>query len=438
MIERDLAIRVGALYAPIVLAMAAGVLRKQPPRQLAACLLSFLWTLPTLVVLQRFNEWAGWWSYPSAGPTLCGMPLEMYLGWVALWGLAPQLLFPLTRLWLVAAAMIGLDLVAMPLCAPVVILGPHWLLGEAVGVMIVLIPALCIARWTLTDTHLRWRAVMQVATSALLFLYLSPELAFALRPGPGWQRLLTMPSLQRQLWLQIVLMCSIPGVAAVMEFAQSGLGTPIPYDPPKRLVTSGIYRYVANPMQLSCAIVMLLWAVVLGSALLLIPAVICIVYSAGLAEWDERDDLARRFGDDWRAYRRAVGNWRVRWTPYTAGPPATLYIARTCGPCSEVRRWFESRSLTGLHLEDAETLPAGSIRRIRYVPADGSGEVEGVRAVGRALEHLNLGWAIVGATLRLPVVWWIVQTVMDASGLGPRNLCYATTDYPAGSSPRSS
>ena len=76
---------------------------------------------------------------------------------------------------------------------------------------------------------------------------------------------------------------------------------------------------------------------------------------------------------------------------------------------------------------DAETLAAGSIRRIRYVPAigscDASGEVEGIRAVGRALEHVNFGWAMVGMTLRLPVGWWLVQTVMDASGLGPRSLC---------------
>ena len=436
--ERGVVIRAGALYLPIVVALLAGRMQKQPPRQFAACLLSFLWALPTLVVLQWLNLWAGWWSYPNAGPSLCGMPLELYLGWVVLWGGMPQLLFPRTRLWMVAAVMVALDLVTMPLCAPVVALGSHWLVGEAVAVTLVLVPALCIARWTWTDTNLAWRAAMQVATSGLIFLYLCPEVVFALRPGVGWQRLFMMPSWQRQLWLQIVFLCSIPGVAAVMEFAERGLGTPIPYDPPKRLVTSGVYRYIANPMQLSCAVVMVLWAAMLRNPWLLIPAAISIVYSAGLAEWDERDDLAQRFGEVWLAYRSAVRSWRVRWTPYATGMPARLYVARTCGPCSEVRAWFEAHELTGLQLVDAETLPAGTIRRIRYVPADGSGEVEGVRAVGRALEHLNLGWALAGATLRLPVAWWIVQTVMDASGLGPRTICSATTDCSAGSSPRSS
>jgi protein-S-isoprenylcysteine O-methyltransferase Ste14 len=433
MIERAIAVRAEALYVPIVAALLGGRLRRQPPRQFAACLLSFLWTLPTILVLQRINQWAGWWSYSTDGPALCGMPLELYLGWVALWGLVPQLVFPRTRLWVVAAVMVSLDVVAMPMCAPVVTLGSRWMVGESVAVALVLVPALCIARWTGTDTSLPWRAAMQVATSGLIFLYLCPELVFALRPGAGWQRLFAMPSWQRQLWLQIVLLCAIPGVAAVMEFAQRGLGTPIPYDPPKRLVTSGIYRYVANPMQLSCAVVMTLWAAMLGNAWLLIPAAISIVYSAGLAEWDERDDLAKRFGEDWRTYRDVVRSWRIRWTPYAAGPAAKLYVARTCEPCSEVRAWLEARESTGLQLVDAETLAAGSIRRIRYVPADGSGEVEGVRAIGRALEHLNLGWALAGATLRLPVVWWIVQTVMDAAGLGPRTICAAKTDSRAGS-----
>jgi hypothetical protein len=186
-------------------------------------------------------------------------------------------------------------------------------------------------------------------------------------------------------------------------------------------------------MQLSCAVVMILWAAMLANGWLLIPAAISIVYSAGLAEWDERDDLARRFGEDWHAYRRSVANWRLRWNPYVAGPPATLYVARTCGLCSEIRTWFESRKLTGLQLVDAETLAAGTIRRIRYVPADGSGEVEGVRAVGQALEHLHLGWALVGATLRLPIIGWLVQMVMDASGLGPRTISEATTNFQAGS-----
>ena len=85
-----------------------------------------------------------------------------------------------------------------------------------------------------------------------------------------------------------------------------------------------------------------------------------------------------------------------------------------------MRDWLEARGPVGLEILDAEMLPAGSIRRMRYEAGDGSYAVEGVRAMGRALEHIDLGWALCGAALRLPGVWWVVQMVMDASGLGPR------------------
>ncbi len=164
------------------------------------------------------------------------------------------------------------------------------------------------------------RATFQIAISALVFLYLLPEIAFAIRPGAGWEPLLTLPSWLRQTELQMVMVLSIPGVSAVMEFAERGRGTPFPYDPPRRLVTSGIYRYCANPMQISCAAVMFLWAGMLRNGWLYLAAATAVVYSAGIAEWDERQDLAQRFGDEWKQYRAQVRNWLPRWKPYHSGP----------------------------------------------------------------------------------------------------------------------
>jgi hypothetical protein len=56
---------------------------------------------------------------------------------------------------------------------------------------------------------------------------------------------------------------------------------------------------------------------------------------------------------------------------------------------------------------------------IRKVLNETSG-AEGVRALGCALEHTNLSWALAGIALRMPIIWQSVQLVMDASGLGPR------------------
>ena len=348
------------------------------------------------------------------------MPVELYLGWVVLWGAVPQLAFGRMRLVWSALWMIGFDLIAMPLCGAIVQLGSRWLVGEAVAVAVVLIPALCIARWTLEDSHLRVRAAMQVLTAGMLFLYFMPELVFALRPGLGWRAWGELASWERQLGVQAMLVLAVPGVSAVMEFAERGRGTPIPYDAPRRLVTSGIYRYVANPMQVSCGLVMLVWAWMLRSGWMAVVAGMSVVYSAGIAEWDEAEDLKLRFGPDWQAYRAQVRNWWPRWRPYHAGSAARIYIARSCGPCSEVRAWLERRQPLGLQIVDAETLPRGSIRRMRYEPGDGCEAVDGVRALGRAMEHIHLGWAVCGAALRIPGVWQGVQVVMDASGLGPR------------------
>jgi hypothetical protein len=183
-------------------------------------------------------------------------------------------------------------------------------------------------------------------------------------------------------------------------------------------------------MQLSCAVVMLLWALLLRNPWLVVAAAISTIYSAGIAHWDEERDLAARFGERWQHYRAAVPIWRLRWRPYYAGVSARLYIARTCEPCSEIRRWIEHRHPLGLELIDAETLPQGSIRRLLYDPGDGTPPVEGIVAFGRSLEHLNLAWAYCGITLRLPIVHQAFQLLMDASGLGPRTLPPAGMDAP--------
>ncbi len=412
-------IRAGALYFPLVLTLLACALSGRQPKQLAACLLGLLWTAPSLLMVQRLNQIAGWWSFEPGGIAFGGVPLELYLGWVVMWGALPQIALRRVHLLGCTAMLVTADLLLMPALRPVIVHNRNWLTGEAAAVAVVLLPALCIGRWTMQDAHVQLRGAMQVAIAGMLFLYLIPEITFRLRPGRGWKPLLDLPGWERQLLLQGIALLAIPGVNAVMEFVERGEGTPIPYDPPKRLVTSGIYRYCANPMQVSCAAVMLAWSLLLRNGWLVLGAGVAAVYSAGLAEWDERQDLAQRFGDDWRNYRAHVKNWRVRWRPYVDYGRARVFMAATCGPCSEMRAWLESREPVGLEFVDAETLPAGSIVRMRYQAADGS-VVEGVRALGRALEHIHLGWALVGMTMRLPLVWQGIQLVMDASGLGPR------------------
>ncbi|HEY4356516.1 MAG TPA: methyltransferase [Acidobacteriaceae bacterium] len=425
--NRLTAVRLGVLYLPVCAAMLAGYLRPRRTRIFPALLLSLLWVLCSLLILQRLNLYFDWWSFAATRGSLLGMPAEIYLGWAIWWGAVPQLVFRSLSIPGVAVLMAALDLGLMPFCAPLLQLHRlNWLGGELVAVLLVLLPALCIARWTLEGTHLPLRATLQVAISGMLFLLLVPEIVFALRHAAGqssvWQPLLDLGRIPRQIALQGIFLIAVPGISAVFEFVERGHGTPLPYDPPSRLVISGIYRYCANPMQLSCSIVMLLWALLLRNPWLVLAAVMSTVYSAGIAHWDEHRDLAARFGDAWETYHKAVPSWQVRWHPFHQGTPARLYVAGTCGPCSEVRRWIENRRPVALDLIDAETLPQGSILRLRYVPADGSPASEGLVAFARTLEHLHLGWAYCGITLRLPGFREAFQGLLDVSGFHPRTI----------------
>lgn len=103
--------------------------------------------------------------------------------------------------------------------------------------------------------------------------------------------------------------------------------------------------------------------------------------------------------------------------------PARLYVAEGCDACSQLARWIDGRGPVGLERVAAEDHPGRDLTRLTYDPRDGTGEVEGVAALARALEHVHLGWAFVGWTLRLPLVAQLAQVLADGVGAGPRRVC---------------
>ena len=416
------AVRFMGLYLPIIAAFLVAFLRGKRKRIFPAALMGLVWTLPSLLAVQLLNLHFGWWTFNAFGGLLRGMPVDLYLGWAVLWGILPILSFDETGIAWVSAAFFGIDLLLMPACSPVVVLSHRWLIGELVALGLVLVPAQLFARWTINDTQVNARAVFHVLAAGGVFLFLIPEVLFAVRPGYRWDALLFEPAWLRNLELHGIALLGVVGVSAVQEFAQRGDGTPIPYDPPKRLVVSGLYRYISNPMQFSCVLVMTAWGTVLRNPCLAAVGIMSFLYSLGLAGWDEGEDMRVRFGKPWDEYRNNVKPWKPRLTPWHAPghPLARLYVAETCGPCSEVRRWFESHGAIWLQVVAAEDHPARDLKRITYDPMDGTDGDEGVGAFARALEHINLGWAFAGVCLRLPGIKHLVQMLLDASGLGPR------------------
>jgi protein-S-isoprenylcysteine O-methyltransferase Ste14 len=408
-----LAIRSFALLLPLLGAVVAWLYVMPSRRTAGATYLATLWTLPSLVVLHLLAQFFEWWSFEFVGGGLFGMPVDLLLGWALLWGALPALLFPRMQLTSMMMLAIAVDLVLMPLCAPVVQLGAHWLTGELVAVTIVLLPAQLLARWTIRDEHLGGRVLLQFLLFSGVVMIGMPAIVLTLTRS---EVALQVPYLAGQ----CAILAIIVGLSAVQEFAERGGGTPFPYDPPKALVRSGIYAYVRNPMQLSTSVLFVLLALVTSNKWLALVAVMSVVYSAGLAAWDEGGDLRARYDSDAERYMATVRNWFPVWRPRIE-EPSTIYFAAGCDPCSDLASWLQGRNPRQLLFVPAEHHPTLDLDRVRYEAPDGY-TPDGVAAIARALEHIHLGWALVGFSIRLPIACTILQVIVDASGGGRRRV----------------
>lgn len=96
---------------------------------------------------------------------------------------------------------------------------------------------------------------------------------------------------------------------SVFTFAFLGRGTPAPFDPPRRLVVGGPYRYVRNPMYLGAVTALAGAALFYRSLPLLGYCTIFIIVVAGFVVAYEEPVLRRTFGPEYERYCRAVGRW---------------------------------------------------------------------------------------------------------------------------------
>ena len=101
-------------------------------------------------------------------------------------------------------------------------------------------------------------------------------------------------------------------------FAHEGGGTLAPWDPTRKLVVRGPYRFVRNPMITGVLTVLLGEASLFGSPWILAWAAVFLTMNAIWFPLVEEPGLHRRFGDEYEAYSRSVPRWiprRAPWTP---------------------------------------------------------------------------------------------------------------------------
>ena len=149
-----------------------------------------------------------------------------------------------------------------------------------------------------------------------LFLVLAPGTIAGLIP---WL-IVQWPAPVNSRWVVVGLTFLAPGGVLLLDcfrrFAVQGLGTPAPVAPPERLIVTGAYRYVRNPMYVAVV------SLILGQAALFASLPVLIY---GLVMWTgfhtfvlgyEEPTLRRQFPEDYVAYFDAVPRWVPRFTPW--------------------------------------------------------------------------------------------------------------------------
>ena len=109
-------------------------------------------------------------------------------------------------------------------------------------------------------------------------------------------------------------------LSAFTQFALEGHGTPAPPAPTGQLVVRGLYRFVRNPMYLAVLAVITGQALLLGRPVLLGYAAAVAAASITFVYGYEQPTLARRYGAQYEAYRRAVPGWWPRLPPARKTP----------------------------------------------------------------------------------------------------------------------
>lgn len=95
----------------------------------------------------------------------------------------------------------------------------------------------------------------------------------------------------------------------VRAFYVAGRGTLAPWDPPRALVATGVYRLSRNPMYVAVVLVLWGWALGFRSRSVAIYAFAVMAAFHLRVVFGEEPWLARRHGEQWERYQAQVPRW---------------------------------------------------------------------------------------------------------------------------------
>ena len=115
----------------------------------------------------------------------------------------------------------------------------------------------------------------------------------------------------------MLIIAGVPGVVdSFARFALQGLGTPAPIAPTQKLVVTGLYRYVRNPIYVGVAAVIFGQALLFGDWRLLWYAALLWLFFHVFVLVYEEPTLKQTFGAQYEDFRANVPRWVPRLTPW--------------------------------------------------------------------------------------------------------------------------
>ncbi|MCW3100532.1 MAG: hypothetical protein JWL77_6150 [Chthonomonadaceae bacterium] len=294
-----------------------------------------IWTqLSVGILLDYVIVHQGFWSYRPMPFTLHGIPIDLHLDWGLTWGFFLMWLYSkLRRFWrgprfvalyLIAwtVVTVGFDAVVSSQMLFLAHADAHWWLADTVFLLVVQGITLAVYHTGLFPSpHRFWRrwaccarSVLYVSSIANVFYLLLPQAVLHLTHQEQVRPLLDLRNP-----LLLVVFLALPfalGTWAILAFADPGFGTPLPLDPPRKLVLTGPYAYVRNPMMIAGLLLTPLLPLQYPTPYILFYILDIGLVSLVLFALFEHDEMEDRFGEEYLRYRKAVRNWIPRLGPY--------------------------------------------------------------------------------------------------------------------------
>jgi protein-S-isoprenylcysteine O-methyltransferase Ste14 len=158
------------------------------------------------------------------------------------------------------------------------------------------------------------------ALGSLLFFVIAPGTIVGLVPWSitDWQLRPAFFGFEelRLAGAALVLLGLILLVESFARFVWKGFGTPAPIAPPTKLVMTGFYRRVRNPIYVGLVTIVFGEALILGDARLVVYAAILWLFFHFWVLVIEEPTLERSFGDEFANFKANVPRWLPRLTPW--------------------------------------------------------------------------------------------------------------------------